>query len=202
MLRAKSVRPRPHPRYRHVDAALASSGVHAVFTADDLNPGVHDPWYTIDGQGHSRHASATAGRGGGALRRRPGRARCRSRPLRRRGRSGARRRGLRAVAAVVDYVTARSRRTGACGLAGQRRRPDGRTPGGNARRDVRRRRTSSSTRRSTSRPTRRCRWRPAASSPNGRPPAASSRSGPPRRHPTRCGRSARVCSVSPSTGSG
>src|SRR6188472_1418845 len=31
-------------------AALDLPGVHAVFTAPDLNPGVHDPWYTIVGK--------------------------------------------------------------------------------------------------------------------------------------------------------
>ena len=31
-------------------AALALDGVHAVFTAEDLHPDVHDPWYTIIGK--------------------------------------------------------------------------------------------------------------------------------------------------------
>jgi carbon-monoxide dehydrogenase large subunit len=32
-----------------VSAALALEGVHAVFVAADLNPGVHEQWYTIVG---------------------------------------------------------------------------------------------------------------------------------------------------------
>ena len=31
-------------------AALALDGVHAVFTAADLNPGVHEAWYTLAGK--------------------------------------------------------------------------------------------------------------------------------------------------------
>ncbi|WP_029432083.1 xanthine dehydrogenase family protein molybdopterin-binding subunit [Blastococcus sp. URHD0036] len=32
-----------------VSAALALDGVHAVFTAEDLNPGVREPWYSLVG---------------------------------------------------------------------------------------------------------------------------------------------------------
>ena len=40
------------PRIRGIDtsAALALPGVHAVFTAADLNPGVHEQWYTSMGK--------------------------------------------------------------------------------------------------------------------------------------------------------
>ncbi|WP_200827496.1 xanthine dehydrogenase family protein molybdopterin-binding subunit [Thermomonospora echinospora] len=33
-----------------VSEALAVEGVHAVFTAEDLNPGVHEPWYSLAGR--------------------------------------------------------------------------------------------------------------------------------------------------------
>jgi carbon-monoxide dehydrogenase large subunit len=33
-----------------VSEALATPGVHAVFTADDLNPGVHEQWYSLIGR--------------------------------------------------------------------------------------------------------------------------------------------------------
>jgi carbon-monoxide dehydrogenase large subunit len=62
MLHAYFVRS-PHARaaIRAIDAsaALAVPGVHAVFTAPDLNPGVKEQW----------HTAPTAGRGRGPLRR-------------------------------------------------------------------------------------------------------------------------------------
>src|SRR3954451_16286750 len=53
MLHACFVRS-PFPRARigriNTDAALALPGVHAVFTAADLNPGVHEAWYSVMGK--------------------------------------------------------------------------------------------------------------------------------------------------------
>ena len=53
MLHARFVRsPLARARVLGVDAsaALALEGVHAVFLAGDLNPGVHEAWYTIVGK--------------------------------------------------------------------------------------------------------------------------------------------------------
>src|SRR5947209_16326885 len=53
MLTACSVRsPSARARIRGIDttAALALPGVRAVFTAADLNPGVHERWYTSMGK--------------------------------------------------------------------------------------------------------------------------------------------------------
>jgi carbon-monoxide dehydrogenase large subunit len=53
MLHACFVRsPFARARIRGIDAtvALALSGVRAVFTADDINPGVHEQWYTSMGK--------------------------------------------------------------------------------------------------------------------------------------------------------
>ncbi len=53
MLHACFVRsPLPRARITGIDpsAALALPGVHAVFTAEDLNPGVHEQWYTLIGK--------------------------------------------------------------------------------------------------------------------------------------------------------
>ena len=54
MLHACFVRsPFPRARIDGIDAteALALPGVHGVFTAADLNPGVHEFWYTGQGRG-------------------------------------------------------------------------------------------------------------------------------------------------------
>jgi len=53
MLHACFVRsPFPRAGIGRIDtaAALALDGIHAVFTADDLNPGVHEQWYTMLGR--------------------------------------------------------------------------------------------------------------------------------------------------------
>ena len=53
MLHACFVRsPLARARILGIDAseALALDGVHAVFTAEDLNPGVHEQWYTLIGK--------------------------------------------------------------------------------------------------------------------------------------------------------
>ncbi len=53
MLHACFVRsPYPRARLLGIDpsGALALEGVHAVFTAADLNPGVHELWYTMIGK--------------------------------------------------------------------------------------------------------------------------------------------------------
>jgi carbon-monoxide dehydrogenase large subunit len=58
MLHAHFVRsPMARARITGVDAseALALEGVHAVFTAEDLNPDVRDPWYSLIG----RHVADT-----------------------------------------------------------------------------------------------------------------------------------------------
>ena len=155
-------------------AALALPGVHAVFTAADLNPDVQEQWHTVVGQGHPGHAAAAAGRGRGALRRRPGRARRRRQPLHRRGRGRAGRRRLRA-AARRSSTTRKAARLATCSCT--RRYPDnvaggmGGAPPDEETFSVGRARASA--RRSTSRPTRRCRWRRAASSSSGRRRPAS-----------------------------
>ncbi|WP_205752264.1 xanthine dehydrogenase family protein molybdopterin-binding subunit [Cryptosporangium phraense] len=53
MLHVHFVRsPMARARILSIDAseALALDGVHAVFTAEDLNPGVHEHWYSLIGQ--------------------------------------------------------------------------------------------------------------------------------------------------------
>ena len=204
MLHACFVRsPFPRARLLGIDAsaALALEGVHAVFTAADLNPGVHELWYTMIGkdvpdtprpplaEGEARFvgdpvalvvADEPLPRRG---RRRPRRGRLRAAHPGRRlrvgaGRRGARPRGLRAATSPVACAAATATRW---------RRCSSRPP-------------TSSARRSTSRRTPPCRWRPAGWSSSGR--AASSRSGRPRSRRTRCGRWRRGCSASTSTGSG
>ena len=77
----------------------------------------------------------------------------------------------------------------------------GRPPRRRARRGVRRRPPTSCARRSSSRPTPRCRWRGAASSSTTPGAPASSRSTRRRSRRTRCGCSALACSAFPSTAS-
>jgi aerobic carbon-monoxide dehydrogenase large subunit len=68
MLHACFVRsPLARARILSIDTseALALDGVRAVFVADDLNPGVHEPWYTIAGRdvpdsGRGAHARRPA----------------------------------------------------------------------------------------------------------------------------------------------
>ena len=50
VLRAQPVRTGPHRRASTRRTALALPGVHAVFTAADLNPDVHEQWYTSMGK--------------------------------------------------------------------------------------------------------------------------------------------------------
>ena len=64
MLHACFVRS-PHPRarilrHRLPSAALALPGVHAVFTAADLNGDVRAAWYSGHGRARARHAAAAA----------------------------------------------------------------------------------------------------------------------------------------------
>ena len=191
LLRAQPVRPGPDRSASTPSAALALDGRPRRVHRRRPQPRrpralVHD-----DRQGRPRHAAPAARRGRGALRRRPGRPRRRRRPLHRRGRRRPRRGRLRAARRrssttspaqeadeLVHEAYERQRRRSAAAAATATTLAAA-FDGGRARRRARR---------STSRPTPRCRWRPAGWSSSGR--AASSRSGPPPRRPTRCGCSA------------
>ena len=126
MLHACFVRsPFARARIGSIDAsaALALPGVRAVFTAADLNPGVHEQWYTSMGkdvpdtprpplaEGEVRHVGD------------PVALVVAERPLRRRGRRRPRRRRLR-PAATGGRLRRRARRRAARArrLPGQRRR--------------------------------------------------------------------------------
>ena len=202
LLRAQPVRPGPHRRHRRVRGAGAPRRARRVRRRRP-QPGRARAVVHAARARRCRHAAAAARRGRGALRRRPGRARRRREPLRRRGRGRAGRRRLRAAAAgrrlphgrggrrARARPTTRATSSGSCAGA-PASALDEVFAGGRPRRRARR---------STSRRTRRCRWRRAAWSSSGTRRAASSRSGPRRRRRTRSGRSARGCSASPSTGS-
>ena len=134
MLHACFVRS-PHPRARIVSidtsAALALPGVHAVFTADDLNGDVVEAWYTGTGNMVPDTPRPPLAQRRGPVRRRHRRPRRGGQPLPRGGRRRAGRRGLRAAArgrrlrVREDGGSARAR-----GLPGQ--------PRGRARRRARR----------------------------------------------------------------
>ncbi|MEV7978513.1 hypothetical protein [Streptomyces sp. NPDC086519] len=81
-----------------VSEALQLDVVHAVFLAEDLNPGVRKQWYTLNGRDDPNNTPPAARRGRGAFRRRSGGDGRRGRPLHRRGRGRTRRR-LRPTAA-------------------------------------------------------------------------------------------------------
>ena len=152
-------------------AALELDGVHAVFTAADLNPGVHEAWFAIAGKDVPDSPRPAARRGRGALRRRPRRARRRRRSLHRRGRRRSRRRRVRPAHRGRRLRDRRDeRRTRLRRLAGQPLRGDGRASRRDSWHRCSTRRRSSSRRRSTNRPTSRRRWRRAASSSSGRAP--------------------------------
>ena len=92
MLHASFVRsPFARAAIRGIDtsAAAAVPGVRCVFTAADLNPGAKEQWHTSVGPDEPGDAAPAVGRGGGALRRRPGRTGRRRQPLPRRGRRRA-----------------------------------------------------------------------------------------------------------------
>ena len=101
--------PGPHPEHRHRRRA-AQPGVHSVFTAADLNPDAKEQWHTSVGRREPGDAAPTARRRRGPLRRRP-------------GRTGGRRRPVRAedAAELVDVTTKRCRRSSTT------RRPSGPT---------------------------------------------------------------------------
>ncbi len=79
-------------------AALALPGVHAVFTAADLNPDVKEAWHAVAGKDMPDTPRPPLAEGEVEVRRRPGRTRRRREPLRRRGRRRAGRRRLRTAA--------------------------------------------------------------------------------------------------------
>ena len=142
MLHACFVRsPLARARIVSIDAtaALDLPGIHAVFTAADLNDLQHEPWYSLAGKDVPGLAAPAARRRRGPLRRRPGRTRGRRRPLPRRGRRRSRRRRVRALAAgrrLPHGPTERAPR--ARGVREQRVRSDGWSPVRDDRRGVRR----------------------------------------------------------------
>ena len=80
VLRAQPPRPRRDPRRSTRRPRSRCPGVHAVFTAADLNPDVKEQWHTSIGARQPGDAAPAARRGRGPLRRRPGRARRRREP--------------------------------------------------------------------------------------------------------------------------
>ena len=173
MLHACFVRsPFARARIAAIDAAaaLALPGVHAVFIAADLNPGVHEQWYTSMGKDVPDTPRPPLAEGEVALRRRS----------RWRWSSPTTATSPRTPSTSSRSTTSRCRRSSTTRprtaprrwctrLPGQRRRRRlGRPVSRRAGRGVRRRPRTTSRRRSTSRRTRRCRWRPAAWSSSGR----------------------------------
>ncbi len=200
MLHACFVRsPFARARINGIDtsAALALPGVHAVFTADDLNPEVKEAWHAVAGKDIADTPRPPLAEG---------EAKFVGDPV---ALVVAESRYIAEDAvelvdvdyeplpAVADFTQGRrgSERRRARGLPRQRRGRHGRRTSGRG--DVRRRRRTSSRRTSTSRSTRRCRSRRAASSSSGRRRPRELTSGRRRRRRTNCARSAHACSAFP-----
>ena len=187
LLRAQSLRPGPDPRHRHRRGARGTrraGGVHRR-RSQPLRQGAVA---LVDRASRSRDAPPAAGRGRGALRRRPGGPRGRRLAVPRRGRSRARRRRLRSRSRRGRLPRrARRHRSGPRAPRLQPDRRARRSPGGGARRAVRVGAAHDRAPRSRSRRTSRCRWRAAASSSTTPRAPASSRSTPRRSRRTRSG---------------
>ena len=196
----------PAPRSAAIDTVGGAGrcpGVHFVFTAADLNPGVKEQWHTLDRAAEPRDAAPAARRRRGPLRRRPGRARRRRRaatsPRTRPSSSTSttsrcRPSSTTPTAEHADALVHESHGSNVIGeLAGLpasalddvfavgRPRGERDDPPAGVRR--------------------RCRWKDAAWSSTTRARPASSRSTRPRSRRTRCACSARACSACPSTAS-
>ena len=170
---ARLLRPEPVPRARirgiDASAALALDGVHAVFTAADLNPGVHELWYSMIGKDIPDTPRPPLAEG---------EVRFVGDPV---ALVVADDRYLAEDAVdlvdvdyeplppVVDYVVGAGVRASSSTRATSATSPAG-CAAATATRSTRRSAAppTSSPRRSTSRPTRRCRWRPAGWSSSGR----------------------------------
>ena len=195
--------PAPRSAGSTPSAALAAPGVHAVFTAADLNPGVKEQWHTTIGplspetprpplaEDEVRFVGDPVALVIAATRALAEDA------------ADLVDIDFEPLPAVVDYTDGRARDGARPRAARLQRHRRARRPARlRARRRVRGGRARDDARRSTSRRVPPRRWRDAASSSTTYARRATSRSTPRRSRPTRSGSSAPACSGCPSTASG